>query len=284
MAFAQIKGLELFYEERGTGVPILLIPPAGGTTTTWGDAADALASVGRVITYDRRGYARTGGAPAHSFPPHAADAAALLDALGAAPAVVAGQSFGATVALDLARRRPDLVCAVVAHESGWRGRRHPDASALTALATMWWLERRGSQADAAESFLRWVYAYRDGGSAWDAFPEAWRGIVRDNAQATLADIWTGTGDYPSPRELARIATPVVCAYGTRSRDLMPRIARALAHTIPTATVREIDGAGHAAAFDVPAGFVQVIADTLRAALLPQLPAREQILVGGDRTG
>jgi hypothetical protein len=39
---------------------------------------------------------------------------------------------------------------------------------------MQWLAWRGRYGEAAETLLRWVYSYRDGGSAWDAFPEAWR--------------------------------------------------------------------------------------------------------------
>ena len=48
-------GCDLYYEERGEGVSILLIHPAGSTSSTWGSATEELARVGRLITYDRRG-------------------------------------------------------------------------------------------------------------------------------------------------------------------------------------------------------------------------------------
>src|SRR5512133_760399 len=113
-------GCDLYYEEAGEGVPILLIPPAGSTASTWGPATEELARVGRVITYDRRGYARSGGEPVRSMPTHTVDAAALLEHAGAEPAVAVGTSAGAAIAVDLAVRRPDLVGAVVAHEFPWR--------------------------------------------------------------------------------------------------------------------------------------------------------------------
>jgi pimeloyl-ACP methyl ester carboxylesterase len=47
---------------------------------------------------------------------HADDAAALLDALDAAPAVIIGRSYGGTVALDLAIRHPDKVRAIAVLE------------------------------------------------------------------------------------------------------------------------------------------------------------------------
>ena len=91
-------GCNLYYEVVGEGVPILLIHPAGATASTWGAAPEELARIGRVIVYDRRGYARSGGAPVHSMSTHTADAAALLEQLRTPPAVVVGTSAGAAIA------------------------------------------------------------------------------------------------------------------------------------------------------------------------------------------
>jgi pimeloyl-ACP methyl ester carboxylesterase len=74
-------GFELYYQEEGGGVPILLVPPAGSTASTWGSAPQELARIGRVISYDRRGYARSGGEPVRSISTHTADAAAILELL-----------------------------------------------------------------------------------------------------------------------------------------------------------------------------------------------------------
>jgi pimeloyl-ACP methyl ester carboxylesterase len=254
---------DLYYEDKGHGVPILLIPPAGATAATWGAVAEELVHAGRVIAYDRRGYSRSPGQPVHSIPRHTVDAAALLDALHIHSAVVAGTSVGATIAIDLALRRPDLVRTVIAYESPWRAsRRRPTTSSLAALAGMGGLALRGRHADAAEHFLRWAYTYRGGGTAWDAVPEQWRHIARDNAKAVLADIRIAIGSYPPPEKLAAITTSVICAHGTRSDPTMAVIARSLANAIPAASVREIEGAGHAVAFDAPATFVKVIAEAI----------------------
>jgi pimeloyl-ACP methyl ester carboxylesterase len=116
MGSVKSDGCDLYHEEVGDGVPILLIHPSGSTASTWGSAIDELARVGRVITYDRRGYARSGGDPVRKLSTHTADAAALLEFLQTPPAVVVGTSSGAMIALDLAVHRPDLVQAVVEHE------------------------------------------------------------------------------------------------------------------------------------------------------------------------
>jgi pimeloyl-ACP methyl ester carboxylesterase len=263
MSSIRSDGCDLYYEEAGEGVPILLIHPAGATASTWGSATEELARIGRVLTYDRRGYARSGGQPVRSAATHTADAAALLESLRAPPAVVVGTSAGAAIAIDLAVRHPELVRVAVAHEFPWRFTRHlPTGSQVAALAKIGSLALRGRHSDAAEALLRSAYTYRDGSSAWDAFPEAWRQAARDNARATLVDFRNSIGTYPSPRDLAAVQVPVVCSYGARSPTSMDRLVRLLAAAIPTARTQRIEGAGHAAPFDATTNFVQLIANTI----------------------
>jgi pimeloyl-ACP methyl ester carboxylesterase len=255
---------DLYYYEIGEGMPILLIHPAGATASTWGSAVEELAGIGRVIAYDRRGYGRPGGEPVRELSTHTADAAALLDSLEAAPAVVVGTSAGAAIAVDLAVHRPDLVRVVIAHEFPWRFTHHiPSGKQVKALAKIGLLALTGRHEDAAEVLLRSAYTYRDGGSAWDAFPEDWRCIARDNARASLADFLNSIATYPPAAYLAGIRVPVVCSYGARSPTAMVKLVRGLAAAIPTATAREVDGAGHAAPFDATTKFVELIADAAR---------------------
>jgi esterase len=113
---AQVNGIRLYYEERGDGAPIACIHGGGSSAVLRGDAVEELAGLGRVIAYDRRGchrserplpYERT------TVAEQADDAAALLDALAATPAVVVGRSYGGAVAVDLALRYHDRVRALV---------------------------------------------------------------------------------------------------------------------------------------------------------------------------
>jgi pimeloyl-ACP methyl ester carboxylesterase len=259
-----VRRSDLFYEEFGDGVPILLIHPAGSTASTWGSMIGELARIGRVIAYDRRGNARSGGDPVRSVGTHTADAAALLEYVGAPPAVVAGTSAGATIAIDLAVRRPDLVRAVVAHEAPWRfTRRLPSLGQLAALAKIGAFVIRGRPEDAAEALLRSAYSYRDGGSAWDVFPEEWRRAGRESGSAAVADFLNSIGEYPSAAELATVRAPVACSYGARSPENMAYFAKTLAAAIPGATTHRIDGSGHAAPFDAPAAFGTLIAAGVR---------------------
>ena len=220
------RGCDLYFEDLGDGVPILMIHPAGATASTWGAAVAELARLGRVITYDRRGYARSGSEPPRSISTHTADATALLEDLRTGPAVVVGTSAGAAIAVDLAIRRPDLVQVVIAHEFPWRFTRHlPDVAQVAALARIGWHVLRGRQSDAAEALLRGAYAYGDGGSAWEDFPEAWRRVGREDARAALVDFRNSIRSYPSAADLATIEVPTVCSCGTRSPESMFRLVR-----------------------------------------------------------
>jgi pimeloyl-ACP methyl ester carboxylesterase len=154
---------------------------------------------------------------------------------------------------------------VIAHKFPWRFTRHlPTASQVAALAKIGSLALRGHQSDAAEALLRSAYTYRDGRSAWDAFPAEWRKAGRENAKAALADFRNSIGTYPSATDLATVKVPVVCSYGARSPTSMFRLVRSLAAAIPTASTHQIDGAGHAAPFDATTNFVQLIAGTITA--------------------
>jgi pimeloyl-ACP methyl ester carboxylesterase len=109
-------GLELAYEEHGSGPPVLLVHGMADDRRGWAPVARSLEEEARVIAYDRRGY---GGSEAPevyertSVTEQAEDAAALLQELGAAPAIAAGADFGALVCLDLLLRHRRLVDAAV---------------------------------------------------------------------------------------------------------------------------------------------------------------------------
>lgn len=96
----------------GSGPPVLLLHGQPGGAGDWDPVAELLAADHRVIVPDRPGYGDSPG-PAAGPAGNAAVMAGLLDRLGAAPATVAGHSYGATVALRLAELHPEAVSALV---------------------------------------------------------------------------------------------------------------------------------------------------------------------------
>jgi pimeloyl-ACP methyl ester carboxylesterase len=100
----------------GAGTPILLLHGLMGRATTWWPVAQWLVAYGRVLGVDARGHGRSQAAGPWTTARMAADAADVLDQLGAGPAVVIGHSMGGLHAVELAARRPDLVRAVVVED------------------------------------------------------------------------------------------------------------------------------------------------------------------------
>ena len=131
-----------------------------------------------------------------------------------------------------------------------------DPAGIATLARMEWMARRARYAEAAEVLLRWVYAYRDGGTAWDAFPEEWRVAARENGPSVVADLRSTIGSYPRRSDLATITVPVVCTLGSRSGDYMRAIQRSLRAVIPAARLSEIEGAAHPVPSHAPPAFVE----------------------------
>ena len=114
MPTLKIKGINLYYEDQGTGEPILFIHGLGSSGQDWELQAAAFSPHYRVITCDLRGHGRSDKpAGPYSMSQFAGDAAALLQALGVASAHVVGLSLGGGVAFQLAVDQPALVRSLI---------------------------------------------------------------------------------------------------------------------------------------------------------------------------
>ena len=110
------RGVELAYEESGSGPAVLLVHGLATDRRLWRETVAALGDEVRAISYDRRGHGDSGAPEPYdgtTVEEQAEDAAELLMELGAAPAVLCGHDFGALVCLDLVLRHPELVRAAV---------------------------------------------------------------------------------------------------------------------------------------------------------------------------
>ena len=104
------NGIEIFYEETGTGDPLLLIAGFACDHTNWSRMIPMLASRHRVIVFDNRGVGQTSATNTpYSIRQMAEDAAGLLDAIGLNRVHVAGHSMGGQIAQELALAQPERV-------------------------------------------------------------------------------------------------------------------------------------------------------------------------------
>jgi pimeloyl-ACP methyl ester carboxylesterase len=229
MATVEGAGVELHHCERGSGPPVLLIHGMAADAQSWAPVAERLVDRARVIAYDRRGYGASGAPEPYECTTvyeQAEDAAALLHALGAAPATIAAEGFGALVALDLLVRHAGLVGAAVLS--------HPPLFAFVAQATealgaereqlLAVLAERGPE-DAVQSWL----GGRVAGEALERARRAHRGFFAD---------FGGLSSWPVTRaQLRAIGVPVVVLTAERAPAHVAAAADALAALVPGAERR-----------------------------------------------
>jgi pimeloyl-ACP methyl ester carboxylesterase len=134
---------------------------------------------------------------------HADDAAALIDALAAAPAIVIGRSYGVDVAIDLALRYPDRVRALVLLEGGESmseaGRRW-----LADLEEQVFAAAEVDMDTVAETLLRSVL----GDATWEGLPEPAKQMFTANGPAIVAEFRGGFPDV-SAEQLGTIVKPIL---------------------------------------------------------------------------
>ncbi|CAM5458431.1 alpha/beta fold hydrolase [Streptomyces abikoensis] len=115
-----VPGATLYYEQRGSGPVLLLIPGAGADAGLYAAVARLLADRFTVVSYDPRGVSRSplhGPLADQQVEVWSDDACRVLDLLSPdEPAYVLGCSAGAIVATGLLARHPGRVRRVIAHE------------------------------------------------------------------------------------------------------------------------------------------------------------------------
>jgi pimeloyl-ACP methyl ester carboxylesterase len=116
--YVMTEGDNLYYEVRGQGQPLIMIPGAGGDADRYTPVAEILADDYKVITYDRRANARSSINDPQNFEisQQSRDVVAVLRAAGETSAFVFGNSSGAVIALDMAKTQPQTIRAVIVHE------------------------------------------------------------------------------------------------------------------------------------------------------------------------
>jgi pimeloyl-ACP methyl ester carboxylesterase len=254
---ARVNGVSLYYEERGAGDAIVGLHGAGSSAVLWEDAAGELARRGRTILYDRRGHFRSERPEPYVTNVHeqADDAAALIDALAAVPAIVIGRSYGGAVAVDLALRYPGHVRALALLEG--------DAASFSESATRWIADLTERLLTVAEVDMSAVaettIAAVAGAGAWQRLPEPVRELLTGNGPAIVAEVRGGFPDLTA-EQLATIDQPTLLVAAKDSlQPGFPEVTSAMAAAMPSARVEWVEG-GHLVnpAHPVVLGFVDEV--------------------------
>jgi pimeloyl-ACP methyl ester carboxylesterase len=273
-----VNGHALAYVECGDGEPVVFVHGDISDLRMWLAQLDAFAAAGcRAVAYSRRhAWPNADREPDGPDPllGHVADLEAFLDARGLAPAHLVGNSFGASICLTLAARRPALVRSLVVQEPpavellidapprprallGLLARRPRMAVALLrfGLGTMDPAARalaRGDLDRALAGFCAGILG-RDGERA---LRDSRRQQMRDNVGAFRAHL---TGALPpSADEVRSIDAPALLVTGQRSHPTLRRLTTELHRLLPHSRTVEIADAAHFANEDQPDTYNQAV--------------------------
>ena len=251
-----VNGTKLYYEFRGTGPSLLLIPGAEGDAEEYLRVAELLDEEFTVLTYDRRGFSRSPRPASYTgttVDQQADDAAVLLTALGFSPAGVWGNSSGAIIGLSLVLRYPELVRWAMLHEPPlFAGMSDPRGN----LAFL-----KEATASGKVPFLRML----TGDAVYDGFSSGYR------SRLAADDTWIkhefDNFEYyrPADGELAAVKRPVAVLFGAQSPPFFGEAANWLAARLGTQALN-IPG-GHGAHYDMP----QEVAKAIREFALNPSP-------------
>jgi pimeloyl-ACP methyl ester carboxylesterase len=248
--------MELYAEERGTGQPVVFLHPGLADSGIWEPQWQAYDPPYRLVRCDLPGFGRTGLEAGKVC--IAGDVEALLERLGVTGAALVGCSFGASIALELAVARPELVRSIVLVGATMPGlersedERRADAAEHDAI-------ERGDIDAAVEAMLRmWVDGPRRAPGEVDPAMRAEVGAMC----RTMLEIQVPIGDdaelerlVPDMEEhLAAIEQPALVLVGTGDVEYIVRSADLLVEALPNARKATIPDAGHVPNIEQPAAF------------------------------
>ena len=271
MPHISANDVELYYEATGQGDPLVLVHGGWSDHDNWRPVVAGLAESFLVVAYDRRGHGQSERGHQGTRTDQEDDLAGLIQGLDRGPAHIAGTSFGGSIALGLAARRPELVRSVIAHEPPLMSVVADDPAMEALLADVQGTIRavlagvaRGDVEAAARQFVEEVAL---GPGAWEQLPAPLRATMIDSAPAVLAEQQDANWASVDPFELSGIKLPILLTQGDESPPWFPPIVASLAESIESAKVLTYSGAGHAPHLTHPDDYLAGVTDFL--ARLPE---------------
>lgn len=258
-------GVRLYFEEVGSGVPILFVHEFAGDHRSWEPQVARFGRSHRCITYAARGYPPSDvprDAVAYSMERATADAVAILDHLGIERAHTVGLSMGGFTALHIALSHPQRTLSAVVAGVGYGA--HPDVAEpfrreceIIAVA----LEKGGSPAFASEYAVgpaRVQFQNKDP-RGWEVFVRRLAEHDATGAALTMRGVQMARPSlYELREQMAGVTVPVLILNGDEDEGCL-EAGLMMKRTIPTAALVMLPRTGHTSNLEEPEAFNDAIA-------------------------
>ena len=260
---------KLYYEEKGRGIPLIMIHGGGLDRRNWDDQFDVLAGQYRVVRYDARNHGLSKGEP-ETFSHHE-DLFRLMESLEIPKAVIMGLSMGGYVAIDFALAHPDKVIALIPVSPGLTGYEFKDKEVLEYNKKI----NEAKDLDEAVGYI--MRSWMDGPRRTpDQVDPAVRNKAQQMYKETFED-WPSEGreqrlDPPAIGRLSEIQVPTLVIVADLDMPGILEIAGLIEKNIPGAKKVLIQGAAHLVNMEKPQEFNRVVLDFLST--IPAPPSRD----------
>lgn len=254
MPHAELGERRIFYEEHGSGDPVLLVNGLGADHTAWALQTESLRDSFRVVVFDNPGVGQTEGPPGPYTTALFADVAvSLLTHLEIERAHVVGASMGGLIAQQIGVRHPTVVRSLAIHCPWW------EADAYTSALIRSWqtIARAAGMPDLLRQIWLWVFTPRFYAEHPETFVELERQIAGsphpqtvdafcDQAEACLTHV--------ALEEVASIDVPTLITVGDTDILTPPAHARTLHERIRGSVLHVWREMGHAPFWEIPDAF------------------------------
>jgi 3-oxoadipate enol-lactonase len=241
MPFIENQGARIYWDEQGSGDPVLLVMGLAYPSDMWYRTQPVLAKQYRTIVIDNRGMARSDMPPGpYPIPLMAADALAVLDAAGVDSAHVYGISMGGMIAQELTLQHPERVRSLILGCTAAGG---PTAVRADQAVTDVIMARGAMTAEeAAQASVPFIYDLSTPRSRIDediAVRRPWF----PKGEAYLAQL-QGILAWESYSRLPQIHVPTLVVHGENDRLVPPGNGKLIAERIPGAKLIMLPNASH----------------------------------------
>jgi pimeloyl-ACP methyl ester carboxylesterase len=276
-------GISLYYEETGSGAPLIFLHEFGGHYLSWEPQVRYFSRRYRCITYAARGWPPSdvpNDVAMYSQARAADDCADLMKALGIDKAHLCGLSMGATAGLEFAIRHPGKATALVIAAGGGGGATDIEAKKrfkeeCEAFAQR--IEKEGMPAMAelyCTSSARNTYRYKDP-RGWAEFKQQFAdGSATGHAMTMRGVQGSRVPFFERTDELKKIAEPMLVVIGDED-DSTHSLAVHLKQHVARSGVLELPKCGHTMNLEARAAFNAAGQDFFHAVENDRWPAREE---------
>jgi pimeloyl-ACP methyl ester carboxylesterase len=263
MGRAAVDGLELEYEVRGSGEPVVLIH--WGVSATWaGPLLDepALADRYRLLSYHRAGFAGSSRVRGPvGMAEHARHCRQLMSQLGIERAHIVGHSSSAVIALQLAVDAPDAVQSLALMEPARPAPpTEPQAEFIRAFVEPAIRRyRAGDKAGAVDTFFRGVFGPDYRAALDEGLAGAFEQAVADadsffGQELPALQQWSFTD-----KDASRITQPVLSVLGENTAPTFPERRELLLSWLPNVERFDLPDATHLLHVQNPMGMAEGLA-------------------------